>query len=335
MNKLLEKLPENLQSLLIKKPMPTFEQPMLATLTKHHFSDKNWIYERKFDGERCLIIKNGSKVFLKSRNDKSLSESYPEIYDAAKKFKADQIILDGEVVAFAGNNTSFSKLQSRLGLSSREKALATGVAVYIYLFDILYFDGFDLTHLPLITRKTILKHALSFKDPIRFTIHKNEKGEEYFKQVCKKRWEGLIAKRRDSSYQHKRSLDWLKFKCVANQELVIGGYTEPQRSRIGFGALLVGYYRDGKLIFAGKVGTGFNDQFLTEFLKKLQKIEVKKNPFHSGLKKTQSIHFVKPILVAEIGFEEWTKDNKLRQPRFQGMRYDKKAKDVVQEKPKI
>lgn len=335
MNKLFEKLSKDLRSLLIKKPMPSFEQPMLCTLTKHHFSDKNWIYERKFDGERCLIIKNGSNVILKSRNDKSLNESYPEIHDAVKKFNANQIILDGEVVAFAGNNTSFSKLQSRLGLTNREKALATGVPVYIYVFDILYFDGYDLTHLPLVTRKSILKKAIPFKDPFRFTIHKNEKGEAYFNLACKKGWEGVIAKRRDSRYQHKRSLDWLKFKCVANQELIIGGYTEPQRSRVGFGALLVGYYKEGKLIFAGKVGTGFNEQFLTEFQKKLQKIEIKKNPFASTFKSTRGIHFVKPILVAEIGFEEWTKDNKLRQPRFQGIRYDKKAKDVVQEKPKI
>lgn len=334
MNPILEKLSPALKRTLVKKPFPSFEVPMLCMLTKDYFSDPNWIFERKFDGERCFIYKNHAKVYLKSRNDKSLDPQYPEIRQAAARFKADQIILDGEVVAFKGKVTSFEKLQARIGLTSAKKALASGVRVHIYVFDILYFDGYELLKLPLMARKKILKQAVHFKDPIRYTIHKDAKGQEYFKVACKKFWEGLIAKRRDSQYVHIRSWDWRKFKCVADQELVVGGYTEPQRSRVGFGSLLLGYYKGKKFMFAGKVGTGFSDTFLRTFHKKLQKIETKKNPFSSQSMEEPGVHFVKPIYVAEIGFEEWTKENLLRQPRFQGLRFDKSAKDVVKETPK-
>lgn len=332
MNTYLNSLSAALKKKLIKKKMSAFEQPMLATLTKDYFSDKDWIFERKFDGQRCLIFKSGSRVTLKSRNDNIINNSYPELADAVKKQSIDQIILDGEIVAFQGSSTSFSKLQNRLGIVDPEKARATGVKVFMYIFDVLYIDGYDVTHLPLITRKALLKKCFTFKDPLRFTTHINEKGKEYLKKICPLGWEGIIAKRRESVYAHKRSLDWLKFKCVANQELVIGGYTNPQKSRVGFGALLVGFYKNKKLIYAGKVGTGFSDDFLAAFIKKLQKIETKKNPFSTDEMKTKDTHFVRPILVAEIGFEEWTRDNKLRHPRFQGLRTDKKARDVVQEK---
>lgn len=334
MNKLLEKLPNDLKKKLKKKTMPSFEEPMLATLTKNYFSDKDWIFERKFDGERCFIYKNHEKVFLKSRNNKKLDASYPELIEAAKKFTVDQIILDGEVVTFAGKLTSFAGLQPRLGLKSPTKALATGVRIFIYVFDILYLDGYELLQLPLLTRKSILKKCVTFKGPIRYTVHKNTYGKEYFKKVCPLGWEGIMAKRSASPYVHVRSRDWLKFKCIQDQELVIGGYTAPQRSRVGFGSLLLGYYKDGKLIYAGKVGTGFSDSFLKKFSKELKKIETTKNYFSSKAVQGKDVHFVKPKYVAAIGFENWTKDNKLRQPRFQGLRYDKNAKDVVKEMPK-
>jgi bifunctional non-homologous end joining protein LigD len=336
-NKYLKELPTELQKKLKKKKMPTFEQPMLATLTKNYFNDAGWIFERKFDGVRCLIFKDGAKVNLKSRNRNSMNKSYPELLDPIKDLAPSQLILDGEIVAFKGNYTSFEKLQSRIGLASAQKARATRVKIYIYIFDILYFDGYDLTKLPLITRKTILKKAVRLSGALRYTVHINEHGADYFPQACSKKWEGLIAKKRDGVYEHKRSRNWLKFKCVANQELVIAGYTDPAGSRTGFGALLMGYYKNGALHFAGKVGTGFSTQFLQEFGKKLQKIEITKNPFSShNLKRSNldTIHFVKPIYVAEIGFEEWTRDNKLRQPRFLGLRPDKKAKDVVKEEPR-
>lgn len=333
MNKWLEKLSDDLKKKLTKKKMPSFEKPMLATLTKNYFSDKNWIFERKFDGVRCFIYKNNDEVFLKSRNNKTLDANYPELIDAAKKFKVDQIILDGEVVAFEGKLTSFAKLQPRSGLINPEEALKTGIKIYIYIFDILYLDGFELLNLPLENRKSILKNCINFKAPIRYSTHKNTNGLKYFKEACPLGWEGIMAKKRDSKYVHKRSADWLKFKCIQDQELVIGGYTKPKESRIGFGSLLLGYYKDEKLHYAGKVGTGFSDDFLTEFSKKLKKIETTKNYFSSKSMEDEDVHFVKPQFVAEIGFENWTKDNKLRQPRFQGLRYDKDPKKVVKEKP--
>lgn len=333
MHALLIQLSPDLQQKLIKKAMPTFEQPMLATLTKDYFSDKKWIFERKFDGVRCLLFKNGNTVFLKSRNNKSLNASYPELIDAGKKIKTKQIILDGEVVAFKGTATSFEALQSRSGLRNAAQARELN-PIYLYVFDILYLDGYELTHVPLMTRKSILKKALTFTDPLRYTVHHPTKGKELFAQACKKKWEGIIAKRRESIYAHKRSPDWLKFKCVANQEMVIGGYTTPRNSRTGFGALLLGYYKEGVLHYAGKVGTGFSQEFLDSFIKELKKLATTKNPFSSSSMVNSTVHFVKPHLVAEIGFEEWTRDNKLRQARFQGLRYDKKARDVVKEEAK-
>ena len=271
MNALLEKLSPELRKKLKKRTMPTFEKVMLATLTKNYFSDKEWIFERKLDGVRCLLFKNKSKHFAKSRNDNSLSDTYPELTQAAAKFKVDQVILDGEIVTFDKNVSSFEKLQPRIGVKNPSKELIKKVKIYLYVFDILYLDGYDLTKLPLIERKNILKKIIHFKDPLRYVIHKNAKGLIYFKQACKKGWEGLIAKERESTYVHKRSPNWLKFKCIVEQELVVGGYTEPQGSRIGFGSLLLGYYDKDKLIYVGKVGTGFNDTFLKKFGEKLRK----------------------------------------------------------------
>lgn len=334
MNKYLEKLSSDLKKKIKRKKMPSFQQPMLATLTKNYFSDEHWIYERKLDGVRGLIFKDHDNVSLKSRNNKIINSNYPEIAEATKKLKVDRIILDGEIVAFQDKVTSFEKLQQRLGIKNAQKARATGVKIYMYVFDILYLDGYEITDLPLENRKSILKNCITFKDPIRYEIHKNKEGIRFFKEACKKGWEGIIAKNRHSKYVHKRSKNWLKFKCVANQELVIVGYTEPQGSRIGFGALLLGYYKNGKLFFAGKVGTGFNDQFLATFSKKLKKIEITENSLVNKKDvEKKRVHFVQPKYVAEIGFEEWTKDNKLRQPRFLGLREDKDPKKVIKETP--
>lgn len=315
-----------------KEKMPNFSKPMLAYLTHDYFDDPDWLYERKFDGERCLVIKRGKQVILKSRNDKNLNVQYPEIVQAFETMDIPDCMVDGEVVAFQGSETSFEKLQQRLGLKKPEDVAATGFHVYIYIFDMLYLHGYNITKLPLTMRKKLIKKTISFKGYIRYSAHRRKNGLAYFKSACKKGWEGLVVKNATSSYQHRRSQDWLKFKCVSNQELVIGGYTDPQHSRIGFGALLLGYYKDGTLQYAGHVGTGFSDQTLRELSQKLKKLETNKNPFMNGKDIDRSVtHFVKPILVAEIGFTEWTKDNRLRHPRFQGLRYDKAAKDVVQE----
>lgn len=319
---------------LARGSQPDWTEPMLAYLEHDLFFDKNWYYERKFDGERCLAFIKGNNVRLRSRNNKSLNASYPEIEQALGGAVHHNCILDGEVVAFKGNETSFEKLQKRMQLQNKQEAMQTGVAVYYYIFDILFLDGYDLTHVPLKTRKKILKAVVAFKGHIRYSIHRIHNCDQYFKYACSRGWEGLMCKDPDSPYVHIRSTSWLKFKCVANQELVIGGYTDPQGSRIGFGALLLGYFDNkGNLHYAGKVGTGFDDELLASLGKKLQMLEVKKSPFKSHEKiKEISVHWVKPELVAEIGFTEWTDDNKLRHPRFQGLRYDKAARDVRQEK---
>lgn len=321
--------PEN-QKKLKKKRMPLFIEPMLATLTHDYFNDNQWIFECKFDGERCLAFIDNKQVLLKSRNNKNLNASYPEIVSALQQMNTKQIILDGEMVAFQGHVTSFSKLQARFGLTTQEKETKSNVNVYYYVFDILYYDGYDVTELPLLIRKKILKEAVPFSSPIRYTTHKNTYGIRYHKEACQKKWEGIIAKEKKSTYVHKRSAYWLKFKCVANQELVIGGFTEPHGSRVGFGALLLGYYDTNVLQYAGKVGTGFNEATLKTLYKELKKIQTKECPFNH-IPQEKNVHWVKPIIVAEIGFTEWTKSNKLRHPRFQGLRRDKKAKDVAKE----
>lgn len=329
---LLHLIPPDEKNLLHKKTMPSFIKPMLAQLTDTPFSHKDWIFERKLDGERCVIFKKGNNVVLKSRNNKILNESYPEIVTLLKKLSLPPCIIDGEIVAFANKVTDFSLLQERFGLNYAAKLSPPKVPAYYYAFDIMYCDGYLLTHLPLLTRKSILKNLITFKGIFRYVTHKNKNGEQYFKQACKDKWEGLIAKKRESTYLSKRSSNWLKFKCSNEQEFVIGGYTQPSGSRINFGALLLGYYEKGKLHYAGKVGTGFNETMLTELGKKLKKYETKKNPFINYDLATKDVYWVKPILVCEIQFTEWTITNKLRHPSFLGLRRDKLAKDVKKEK---
>jgi len=320
------------KKLLQKKPMPTFIKPMLAQLTNDRFSDKNWIFERKLDGERCLIFKKGQNIILKSRNNKILNESYPELVAAAKELYSIDCILDGEIVAFKKKETSFSLLQQRFGVNYAAKKSPPKIPIYYYAFDILYYDGYLVTDLPLLTRKTILKMVIPPKNKVlEYVEHKDEKGTLYFKQACKNKWEGLIAKKKKSLYLSKRSPNWLKFKCSNEQEFVIAGYTDPKGSRINFGALLLGYFEKEKLKYAGKVGTGFNEETLKELGKKLKKNEIKKNPFINYDETTKNIHWVKPILVCEVKFSEWTKTNKLRHPSYLGLRLDKAAKEVVQE----
>lgn len=313
--------------------IPQWIKPMLATLTKTYFSDPQWIYEEKFDGIRALAYKSNKKVTLYSRNKQIMNDAYPEIVEALAKQKEKSFIIDGEIVALKHKVSSFEKLQQRMKLSNAEEERETRVKVYYYVFDLLYLDGHEATKLPLLDRKKLLQTMLTFNDTVRFTEHIENKGLPFFKQACKKGWEGIIAKQKDSPYIGKRSRDWLKFKCIAEQELVIGGYTDPAGSRIGFGALLLGYYKNGKLHYAGKVGTGFTEETLTNLSKKMKVLEQKKCPFttDSSLPR-KNIHWLKPTLVAQIAFAEWTSYNKLRQPRFLGLRFDKKAKDVVQEK---
>jgi bifunctional non-homologous end joining protein LigD len=260
-------------------------------------------------------------VRLRSRNDLSLNERFPEVAEALEADPASNLVVDSEVVAFDGAQTSFARLQQR-----GERP----TPVFFYVFDILRADGEDVTALPLRERKALLRRALKFEDPIRLTTHRNRDGEAFYEEACRKGWEGLIAKRADSRYTHGRSRDWLKFKCSAEQELVVGAYTAPRGSRTDLGALLLGYYDDGKLRYAGKVGTGFTRATLHELAAALKPLRRDGSPFADEVRE-RDVTWVEPELVAQIGFSEWTRDGRLRHPRFLGLRDDKAAREVVRE----
>jgi bifunctional non-homologous end joining protein LigD len=238
-------------------------------------------------------------------------------------------------VAFAGEQTSFSRLQQRLGVRHPGPELQAQVPVYFYIFDVLWADGRDVRPEPLSERKRLLRGLLSYGGPLRFTEHRDTEGEAFYREACASGWEGLIAKRSDAPYQAGRSRDWLKFKCENGQEFVIAGFTEPQGSRTGFGALLLGYYDpDGQLVYAGKVGTGFTQKTLDSLHASLVKLEQDQPAFDRGHLPRSRVHWVKPHLVGEVGFSEWTTDGQLRHPRFQGLRDDKDPGEVVREMPR-
>jgi bifunctional non-homologous end joining protein LigD len=302
--------------------LPERVTPMKAVLTDERFSDPDWIYERKLDGIRCVAIKAEQRVRLLSRNDLSLNGRFPEVVDALEQDPATDIVLDGEVVAFDGAQTSFARLQQR-----GERP----TPVFFYVFDLLHLAGRDITALPLRERKALLRHALRFEGPLRLTPYRNRDGEALFREACQKGWEGVIAKRADAPYTHGRSRDWLKFKCSAEQELVIGGFTAPRGSRTELGALLLGYYEDGTLRYAGKVGTGFTQATLRDLAALLDPLRQERSPFADELPE-RSVSWVQPRLVAQIGFSEWTRDGRLRHPRFLGLREDKSAEEVVRER---
>lgn len=211
--------------------------------------------------------------------------------------------------------------------------LIESTPVFYYVFDLLYFDGHDLMGAPLYHRKRLLLENFEFSDPFRHTDYVKTQGLKYHQEACGRGWEGVIAKYIDSPYLQKRSGFWLKFKCVNAQELVIGGWTEPAGSRVGLGALLIGYYDGDTLVYAGKVGTGFNRLMLLTLRDKLSAIEQKESPFGEENLHVKGAHWAKPELVAQVGFTEWTSDGKLRHPRFEGLRRDKNAREVVREKP--
>jgi bifunctional non-homologous end joining protein LigD len=325
-------LPGERRERLRRSSQPKWTEPMLATLHDAPFSDPGWIFERKLDGVRCLVFRHGKGARLLSRHRKEMNPSWPELVDDLEKEKHDHFVADGEIVAFEGNRTSFARLQNRLQIRDPEEARKTGIAVYLYLFDLLHLEGRDTTGLPLRDRKSLLRRALSFPGHVRYTPHRNEEGEHLLRRACEKGWEGLIAKDASARYVHGRSRKWLKLKCVHRQELVIGGFTDPEGSRKGFGALLVGHYEDGGLRYAGKVGTGYDDETLERLGDRLRKMEREGSPFTESVRERGG-HFVTPHLVGEFAFTEWTEDGKLRHPRFVGLRTDKKPGEVHRERP--
>jgi len=305
---------------------------MLATLTDERFSREGWLFEPKFDGERCLAFGRGrSGLELFSRNRKPLNERYPELVEAFERQSTRVFIADGEIVTFKDGVTSFSKLQKRMQVANPSAALRREVPVWFYLFDLVYIDRYDILRVPLRYRKELLGGAFNFREHLRLTTHRQKEGEAYYREACRRGWEGIIAKDSTSEYVSKRTRAWLKFKCTHEQEFVIVGYTDPRGHRHGFGALLLGYYDSGRLVYAGKVGTGFDDATLRRLGRRLRELETMTAPIVATGFPRGDVHWVKQALVAEVGFTEWTPDGKLRHPRFVGLRDDKSPKEIVKE----
>ena len=306
---------------------------MLATLTDRRDFGDDWLLERKLDGERCLARKAGGDVRLESRSGKDLTSTYPEVSAAVAAQPSRDLLLDGEVVAYEGDQTSFTRLQQRLGTTAPSLEQMANYPVVYCVFDLLEADGEDLTHLPLVQRRARLTKAIRSSSALQHNEAWRGDSQRRFADACRSGWEGLIAKRADAPYVSGRSRDWLKLKCVWEQEFVIGGYTDPAGSRTDFGALLVGYYEQGTLRYAGKVGTGYTKAILHSLGSKLRRLETPGPTFADARPVPRGAHWTRPELVAQIGFAEWTSDARLRQPRFLGLRDDKSPAEVVRERP--
>jgi len=308
-----------------------FRQPMLATLSERYFSDPGWIFERKLDGVRAIVSRDGAGSVLWSRNELRMNDTYPELVEACDARGPGRFVADGEIVAFDGARTSFARLQQRIRISDVRRARSAGVRVHLYLFDLLVLGDVDVTGLPLRTRKRLLRDVFDFTDPLHYSAHRNTEGEAHHAEACRRGWEGVIAKRADARYRPGRSRDWLKFTCVRAQEFVVGGFTEPGGSRLGFGALLVGHHDATGLRYAGKVGTGYDQRTLADLRRRLDALERPSSPFTDRARE-RGARWVEPELVARVAFSEWTTGGMLRHPRFQGLRTDKPAAEVVRER---
>jgi bifunctional non-homologous end joining protein LigD len=313
-----------------KKPLPEFIAPELATLVKEPPPGDDWVHEMKLDGYRMLCRVQGGSAQMVSRNAKEWTGTFQAIERCAARLPVDSAWLDGEVVVMeADGRTSFQALQNALTGDHSAK-------LHYVLFDMPYLNGYDLRGIPLLERKRLLKALLEGAPAtLRFSDHIQGSGAQVYKQACDYKLEGIISKRAKSTYQSGRCRDWLKIKCSLRQELVIGGYTDPEGSRVGFGALLLGVYEpDGTLRYSGKVGTGFNDETLRTLYRKLRPLEVKEPAFSNPPRgyEAKGAHWIKPELVAEVAFTEWTNEGTLRHPSFQGLREDKKPREVVRER---
>jgi bifunctional non-homologous end joining protein LigD len=307
---------------------------MLATLTDRRDFGAGWLLERKLDGERCVAVRDAAGVRLESRTGKALTTTYPEVAGALAAQRTRAFVLDGEVVAYDREQTSFSRLQQRLGVRDPSPEHVAAYPVVYAVFDALSLGGEDLTGLPLVERRDRVARTLRTGPAVSLTEAWEGDSQRRFAEACRSGWEGLIAKRADAPYARGRSKDWLKLKCAWEQEFVIGGWTDPAGSRIDFGALLVGYHEDGRLRYAGKVGTGYTSATLRTLGAMLRRVERRTSPFADVRPIPKGTHWVRPQLVAQIGFAEWTTDGRLRQPRFLGLRDDKPAADVVRERPR-
>jgi ATP-dependent DNA ligase len=282
-------------------PLPEWLEPMAATLTQERFTGADWVFERKYDGIRLIAYKDGKTVRLFSRN--RLPQYSPAVESTIAALPVRDAILDGEIDWHGGST--------------------------YHVFDVLWLDGRDLTKVPLAERRAVLE-GLPLDPPLERVERLTE--DRPWERACAEGWEGVIAKRRDSVYEHRRSPHWLKMKCEASQELVVGGFTDPQGTRAGLGALLVGYYDGEDFVFAGKVGTGFDTKLLLELRKRFDAIEIPKTPFTraTGLPRLRA-HWVTPEVVVQVAFLQWTGGGKMRHSRLLGVRYDKAAREVVRE----
>ena len=305
---------------------------MLATLTDRRDFGDGWLLERKFDGERCVARKESGVVRLESRTGKDLSGTYPEVRSAVAAQRSRDLMLDGEVVAYDGDQTSFTRLQQRLGVARPSPEQVAKYPVVYCVFDLLELDGEDLSDRPLVERRALLARTIRSSSALQHSEAWRGDSQGRFAAACQSGWEGLIAKRADAPYVAGRSKDWLKLKCVWEQEFVIGGYTDPGGSRTDFGALLVGYYEQGSLRYAGKVGTGYTQAMLQDLGIRLRKLQIAEPAFVDVRPIPRGAHWTRPDLVAQIGFAEWTSDARLRQPRFLGLRDDKSPAEVVRER---
>ncbi len=339
-------LPAVLESKPVKRPMPMAIHPMLAESIDKPFDGEDWLFEIKWDGYRAIAFIDNGKVRLVSRNQNDLTPRYPELKDLARSIKAKTAILDGEVVALDDEGrASFTLMQQRTGFrpGGRRAVAKADVPVLYYAFDLLYLDGYDWRRVPLEERKAKLKSLLTPGDALRYSDDYAVQGKALFEVARQKKLEGILAKKRASFYEERRSREWLKIKITHRLECVVGGYTEPEGSRAHFGSLVLGLYdQQARLIHVGQVGSGFDQRLLDEIWKVLQKLETKKNPFYGEVEALRKTLWVKPELVAEVEYAEWTGGSvssgtpegsgpKLRAPVFLGLRDDKDPKDCVLE----
>jgi len=300
----------------------------LATLVDEAPEGNDWVHEQKFDGYRIVAELEDGRATLWSRRFNDWTAQFPTITRAIERLPAKRAVIDGEVAAvLPDGRTSFQALQNAIGTAAP--------TLLYFAFDLLLLDRDDLTSLPLEQRKERLKALIADVPQLRYSDHVIGNGKAFFELACKRGLEGIVSKRRERAYSPGRNKDWLKTKCLLRQELVVGGFTDPEGSRVGIGALLVGYYQDGALVYAGKVGTGYTAKMLREIRAELEPLEIPKAPFQLVPQRAWTgphVHWVRPKLVAEVAFSEWTGDGRLRHPSFQGMRRDKPASEVIRER---
>jgi bifunctional non-homologous end joining protein LigD len=322
----------------VRAPWPKAIHPMLATSVEKPFDDPDWLFEIKWDGYRAIAFVESGKLRLVSRSQNDLTAQFAELHDLPRFIKAKTAILDGEVVALdEQGRPSFSLMQQRTGIrrGGRRVAGRADVSVLYYAFDLLYADGFDLRRVSLEQRKQALEQLIVLGDLMRYSDHYAEQGMALFEVARQKGLEGILAKRRSSLYEERRSSQWLKIKITKTIDCVIGGYTDPEGTREHFGSIVLGLYdKKGNLIHIGQAGTGFDHRMLKEIYQLLHERETKVKPFHGEVEALRPAHWVKPELVAEIKFSEWTHETaegglKLRAPVFLGLREDKEPRECT------